>query len=135
MTMDIMVVIPATMVASTTEEAIIVVDTIATAATLDTATVVVITMLPSPAVGATVPRSPTTRQGLTAAADAVATTVKASVASKWNLGTIDSLPFDLAGWSLKWEASRETIQPLSLLDVTGQWQPPAATSGVVGVNE
>ena len=85
MTMDIMAVTPATMVASTMEEGIIAVDTIATAATLDTATAVVFTILPPPAAGATAPRPPTTRLCLTAAASAVATTVKVSVASKWNL--------------------------------------------------
>jgi len=82
-TMGIMAVTPATMVASTMEEAIIVVDIIATASTLDTATVVVFTLLPSPAVGSTAPRSLTTRRCLIAAA----TIVKVSVASKWNVGT------------------------------------------------
>jgi hypothetical protein len=89
MTMDIMVVTPATMVAPTMQEAIIVVDTIATAATLDTVMVVVIKVLPSPAVGFTAPRSPTAGRYLTAAAPTVAIIIKVSVASKLSLGTID----------------------------------------------
>ena len=89
MTTDIMVVTPATMVAPTMQEAIIVVDTIATAPTLDTVMVVVFAVLPSPAVGFTAPRSPTAGRYLTAAASAVAIIIKVSVASKWNLGTID----------------------------------------------
>ena len=86
MTMDIMAVTPATTVASTMEEAIIGVDTIATAATLDPAAVVVFATLPSPAVGATAAPFPAVRRCLIAAAFAVAAIVKVSIASEWDLG-------------------------------------------------